>query len=102
MKYGIYKDKSAAIELRNIISDDEFKKIAAQFGISPVVETFASKVSWFAQIPGFDVFPRTFKLLSKTIVDIVVIISGDSSKETIDRAFTYEIVDMVTKKSNNE
>ncbi len=44
---------------------DEFKKIAAQFGISPVVETFASKVSWFAQIPGFDVFPRSFKLLSR-------------------------------------
>ena len=44
---------------------DEFKKISAQFGISPVVETFASKVSWFAQIPGFDVFPRSFKLLSK-------------------------------------
>ena len=46
-------------------SVDEFKKIAAQFGISPVVETFASKVSWFAQIPGFDVFPRSFKLLSR-------------------------------------
>ena len=44
---------------------DEFKKISAQFGISPVVETFASKVSWFAQIPGFDVFPRSFKLLSR-------------------------------------
>jgi len=44
----------------------EFKKIAASFGISPVVETFASKVSWFSIIPGFDVFPRTFKLLSKT------------------------------------
>lgn len=45
---------------------DEFKKIAASFGVSPVVETFASKVSWFAQIPGFDVFPRSFKMLSKT------------------------------------
>ena len=45
---------------------DEFRKIAASFGIAPVVETFASKVSWFAQIPGFDVFPRSFKLLSKT------------------------------------
>lgn len=45
---------------------DEFKKIAASFGISPIVETFASKVSWFAQIPGFDVFPRSFKLLSRT------------------------------------
>ncbi|MBR2286505.1 MAG: hypothetical protein IJ866_03560 [Alphaproteobacteria bacterium] len=45
---------------------DEFKKISASFGVSPVVESFASKVSWFAQIPGFDVFPRSFKLLSKT------------------------------------
>ncbi len=44
----------------------EFKKIAASFGISPVVETFASKVAWFSQIPGFDIFPRSFKLLSRT------------------------------------
>jgi len=47
-------------------SIDEFKKIAAQFGVSPIVETFASKVSFFAQIPGFDVFPRSFKMLSRT------------------------------------
>ena len=45
---------------------DEFKKISASFGVAPIVETFASKVSWFAQIPGFDIFPRSFKLLSKT------------------------------------
>jgi len=44
----------------------EFKKICASFGIAPVVEDFASKVSFFAQIPGFDIFPRTFKMLSKT------------------------------------
>ena len=46
-------------------SIDEFKKISASFGISPVVETFAAKVSWFSQIAGFDVFPRSFKLLSR-------------------------------------
>ena len=51
-------------ELNNYIS--EFKKISASFGISPVVETFASRVSFFAQIPGFDIFPRSFKMLSKT------------------------------------
>ncbi len=45
---------------------DEFKKISASFGISPIVEDFASKVSWFAQVPGYDVFPRSFKLLSRT------------------------------------
>ncbi len=44
----------------------EFKKISAAFGVSPVVETFAARVSWFSIIPGFDVFPRSFKLLSKT------------------------------------
>lgn len=44
---------------------DEFKKISASFGISPIVETFASQVSWFSQIPGFNVFPRSFKLLSR-------------------------------------
>ncbi|MDL2296071.1 hypothetical protein LJC18_04685 [Lachnospiraceae bacterium OttesenSCG-928-E19] len=45
---------------------DEFKKISASFGVSPVVEKFASKVSWFAQIPGYDLFPRSFKMLSRT------------------------------------
>lgn len=45
---------------------EEFNKIAAAFGVSPIVETFASKVSWFSLIPGFDVFPRSFKMLSRT------------------------------------
>jgi type IV secretion system protein VirB4 len=44
---------------------DEFKKISASFGVSPVVENFATKVSWFSMIPGFDTFPRTFKMLSR-------------------------------------
>ncbi len=45
---------------------DDFKKVCASYGISPVVEDFASKVSWFSLIPGFDVFPRSFKMLSRT------------------------------------
>ena len=44
---------------------DEFKKICAGFGISPIQESFATKVSWFSQVPGFDTFPRTFKMLSR-------------------------------------
>ena len=44
---------------------DEFKKISASFGVSPIQENFASKVSWFSIIPGFDTFPRTFKMLSR-------------------------------------
>ena len=44
----------------------EFKKICASYGVAPIVENFAAKVSFFAQIPGFNVFPRIFKMLSKT------------------------------------
>ena len=44
---------------------DEFKKISASFGVSPIQENFATKVSWFSIIPGFDTFPRTFKMLSR-------------------------------------
>ncbi len=44
---------------------DEFKKISASFGVSPIQENFASKVSWFSIVPGFDTFPRTFKMLSR-------------------------------------
>ena len=44
---------------------DEFKKISASFGVSPIQESFATKVSWFSVVPGFDTFPRTFKMLSR-------------------------------------
>ena len=44
----------------------EFKKVCASFGVAPVVENFATKVSFFSQLPGFDIFPRVFKMLSKT------------------------------------
>lgn len=44
---------------------DEFKKISASFGVVPIVENFATKVSWFSMIPGFDTFPRSFKMLSR-------------------------------------
>ena len=50
-------------ELKEYI--DEFKKISASFGVVPIVENFATKVSWFSMIPGFDTFPRTFKMLSR-------------------------------------
>jgi len=51
-------------ELAGHIAD--FNKICAGFGISPVTENFAAQASWFAMLPGFDVFPRSFKLLSMT------------------------------------
>ena len=41
---------------------------------------------------------RSHDLLEKIPVSII---SGDSSKETIDRAFTYNIVDMLSKPFND-
>ena len=57
--FGYNKD-----ELEKNVS--ELKKISASFGVAPVVENFAVKASFFSQIPGFDIFPRSFKMLSKT------------------------------------
>lgn len=63
---------------------DEFKKIAASFGVSPIVETFAAKVSWFSQIVGFDVFPRSFKMLSKTAAVSIPMSSTPTGVENSD------------------
>ena len=53
------------------------------------------------KVDGFAVleFMRQNNLLKKMPVSII---SGDSSKETIDRAFTYEIVDMLGKPFNDQ
>ncbi len=53
------------------------------------------------KVDGFAVleFMRDQNLLKKMPVSII---SGDSSKETIDRAFTYEIVDMLEKPFNDQ
>ncbi len=69
-------------DLNNYV--DEFKKISASFGVSPIVETFAAKVSWFAQIPGFDVFPRSFKMLSKTAAISIPMSSTPTGVENSD------------------
>ena len=52
------------------------------------------------KVDGFGVLEhmRSHNLLEKIPVSII---SGDSSKETIDRAFTYNIVDMLSKPFND-
>ena len=53
------------------------------------------------KVDGFAVleFMKQNNLLKKMPVSII---SGDSSKETIDKAFTYEIVDMLSKPFNDQ
>lgn len=52
------------------------------------------------EVDGFAVldYMKKNKLFTKMPVSII---SGDSSKETIDKAFTYQIVDMIKKPFND-
>lgn len=80
---GIAKDGEEAIEIIKANKDNEFIEAI-------LLDLNMPKVDGFAVLE----FMRQNGLLEKMPVSII---SGDSSKETIDRAFTYEIVDMLEK-----
>lgn len=48
-------------------------------------------------MPGINGFGVLDYLKQNNITTPVVIISGDTTKETIDRAFTYNVIDMIEK-----
>lgn len=73
---------NSAEELKKSV--DDFKKICASFGVSPISEKFASRVAFFAQIPGFDIFPRSFKMLSKTAATSIPLSSMPRGVENSD------------------
>lgn len=81
------KDGQEAIDIINANSDTDFVEAVLLDLNMPGVDGF-----------GVLEYMRQNNLLKKMPVSII---SGDSSKETIDRAFTYEIVDMVTKPFND-
>lgn len=81
------KDGQEAIDIINANSDTDFIEAILLDLNMPGVDGF-----------GVLEFMRQNNLLQKMPVSII---SGDSSKETIDRAFTYQIVDMVTKPFND-
>ena len=88
-KYNVAmaKDGKEAIDIINANSDTDFVEAILLDLNMPGVDGF-----------GVLEYMRQNNLLRKMPVSII---SGDSSKETIDRAFTYEIVDMVTKPFND-
>ncbi|MGD9650474.1 MAG: hypothetical protein AB7U41_06780, partial [Dongiaceae bacterium] len=47
--------------------EQEVKRIAAGYGISPVREGGTAQSSWFAQFPGYDLWPRSYKLFSNNV-----------------------------------
>ena len=81
------KDGKESIDIINANSDTDFVEAILLDLNMPGVDGF-----------GVLEYMRQNNLLKKMPVSII---SGDSSKETIDRAFTYEIVDMVTKPFND-
>ena len=58
--YGKTKEELAAVE-------SEVKKVAAGYGITAVREGGATQASWFAQFPGYNLWPRVYKLFSNNV-----------------------------------
>ena len=87
-KYNVAmaKDGKEAIDIINANSDTDFVEAILLDLNMPGVDGF-----------GVLEYMRQNNLLKKMPVSII---SGDSSKETIDRAFTYQIVDMLGKPFN--
>ncbi len=85
---GVAKDGEEAIAVLNANKDNE------------LIEAILLDLK-MPKVDGFGVleYMRQNDLLKKMPVSII---SGDSSKETIDRAFTYEIVDMLEKPFNDQ
>ena len=80
---GVAKDGEEAIKIIKANMDNNF------------IEAILLDLN-MPKVDGFTVleFMRQNELLDKMPVSII---SGDSSKETIDKAYTYEIVDMLEK-----
>lgn len=85
---GVAKDGEEAIRIIKANQNNDF------------IETILLDLN-MPKVDGFAVleFMRQNELFDKMPVSII---SGDSSKETIDRAFTYEIVDMLSKPFNEQ
>lgn len=111
MKAIIVADDSAII--RNIIEKslkDEYVILKANNGkeaVKHLVENKYDIIGMFLDLtmPEYDGFVVLDHFKKNKVFRIcpVVIISGDDTKKTIDRAFTYDIVDMLNKpfSSNN-
>ncbi len=86
-KVGVAKDGKEAIEIiKSNIGNNNIKAILLDLNM-PEVDGFAVLE-----------YMKENKLFTEMPVSII---SGDSSKETIDKAFTYQIVDMIKKPFND-
>lgn len=85
---GVAKDGEEAIKIIDANKDNGLIEVL-------LLDLNMPKADGFAVLE----FMRKNDLLDKIPVSII---SGDSSKETIDRAFTYDIVDMINKPFNEE
>jgi type IV secretion system protein VirB4 len=51
----------------------EVKRIAAGYGVTTVREGAATQASWFAQFPGYSLWPRVYKLFSNNVATHVTL-----------------------------
>ena len=68
-----------------------------QEAINAIPDTKIDLILLDLMMPGIDGFGVLDYLKSNAVTTPVIIISGDTTKETIDRAFTYNVVDMIEK-----
>jgi len=47
--------------------EGEIKRLATNFGVSPIRESSTAQASWFLQFPSYNIWPRTYKLFSRNI-----------------------------------
>jgi type IV secretion system protein VirB4 len=64
--YARTKEELAFIE-------GEIKRIAAGYGVTAVREGAATQASWFAQFPGYNLWPRVYKLFSNNVASHVTL-----------------------------
>lgn len=85
---GVAKNGEEAIRIIEANKDNDYIEAVLLDLNMPIVDGFAVLE-----------YMRKNELLDRMPVSII---SGDSSKETIDRAFTYQIVDMINKPFNEK
>ena len=101
------KKKVLIVDDSSIIRNYLQKAISDKYDVTPVssgsdaINIIQSKkydlILLDLMMPGVDGFGVLDFMKENNIVIPVVIISGDTTKETIDRAFTYNVIDMIEK-----
>lgn len=96
----IIDDSSIIRNYLQKVCGDKYNTIVAQGG-SEAINLLATNtydlIFLDLMMPGIDGFGVLEYLKNNAVITPIIIISGDTTKETIDKAFSYNVVDMIEK-----